>query len=637
NTMKRRILKTFTAILLVIVAIAGFMPSIGREVHAETTKQIVFDEDTINNITIIFDSQTFSKDGITLSCYHDAAIVFDDGTGPTVSFAGQELYILHGSFTFSSSVGKISKIEIKCGLAQRLPSGWSFNGDDLTWQGEPSYSVTMENEAERQNEDTIATNISEITFTIITEDVTGITLNETSLEMKPGDTKTLTATLSPSTATEKEVKWSSSNSSVAKVSDSGVVTAVAAGEAIITATATNGTESTTDDKSASCKVTVKNPEPEVIYYPLWVGDNQLSSLYTSNQDEGWTYEGNASGGTLKLTDAVITGAYYDKSKAMYMANIYIPQPVESFSLTIELSGTNKLGPGAAYGIELLYTSLKITGNGKLIVVSNEIGIDTDELTVDHTEVTSTGGKDGISAGLFKISGSTLTSTGTSNIGIDAGNSLEIVDSTVNATGSEKGIRQSGGDGIKISGESIVTMTATGDSDDAKAVLAKKIVLEGAEIVKPDGGRKGIWDTGNNKWATIFDKEGKIAKEVIIRFINENATYSVVSGADGAYTLGSNKDLVITIKRSIYDGACIDHFKSVDLDGEALTLDEDYTVAAGSTIVTIKPSVLDKLSEGTHTITVNFDDGKVETSLTIKKASSSVPDTPSYQIPKTGID
>jgi len=58
--------------------------------------------------------------------------------------------------------------------------------------------------------------------------VTGVSLNKTSLSMTEGETQTLTATVSPSNATNKNVTWSSSNTSVATVSSSGVVTAKSA-------------------------------------------------------------------------------------------------------------------------------------------------------------------------------------------------------------------------------------------------------------------------------------------------------------------------------------------------------------------------------------------------------------------------
>ncbi len=79
--------------------------------------------------------------------------------------------------------------------------------------------------------------------------VTNITLNESNLELVAEETYTLTATLEPVNAFNKKVLWSSSNPSVASVVD-GVVTALAAGETTITATASSGL-------TASCAVTVR--------------------------------------------------------------------------------------------------------------------------------------------------------------------------------------------------------------------------------------------------------------------------------------------------------------------------------------------------------------------------------------------
>ena len=86
--------------------------------------------------------------------------------------------------------------------------------------------------------------------------VTGITLSQTEASMTVGgETLTLTATVAPDNAADKTVTWTTSDASVATVAD-GVVTAVGAGTATITATATNGTADTSDDKTATCEVTV---------------------------------------------------------------------------------------------------------------------------------------------------------------------------------------------------------------------------------------------------------------------------------------------------------------------------------------------------------------------------------------------
>ena len=79
--------------------------------------------------------------------------------------------------------------------------------------------------------------------------VTGVTLDRTTHEMTEGDEFTLTATVNPDNATNKNVTWTSSNTSVATVSN-GKVTAVAAGKATITVTTED------EAKAATCEVTV---------------------------------------------------------------------------------------------------------------------------------------------------------------------------------------------------------------------------------------------------------------------------------------------------------------------------------------------------------------------------------------------
>lgn len=87
-----------------------------------------------------------------------------------------------------------------------------------------------------------------ITVSEATVEPTGISLNRTSAGIQVGGTAHLTATVSPSNATDKTVTWSSSNSSIATV-DGGTVRGVAPGTATVTARTANG-------KAAACAITV---------------------------------------------------------------------------------------------------------------------------------------------------------------------------------------------------------------------------------------------------------------------------------------------------------------------------------------------------------------------------------------------
>lgn len=88
--------------------------------------------------------------------------------------------------------------------------------------------------------------------------VTGVELNKTSTTLTVGNTETLTATVSPANAANKNVNWKSSNQSVATVDDSGKVTAVAPGTAIITVITVSGS------KTADCTVTVPSVVEEAV-------------------------------------------------------------------------------------------------------------------------------------------------------------------------------------------------------------------------------------------------------------------------------------------------------------------------------------------------------------------------------------
>ena len=90
-----------------------------------------------------------------------------------------------------------------------------------------------------------------VTITSKTISVTGVSVDKTSLEITEGETAVIKATVSPDNATDKSVKWSSSDEAIATVSSDGTITALKPGKVTITVTTTDGS------KTASCEVTVK--------------------------------------------------------------------------------------------------------------------------------------------------------------------------------------------------------------------------------------------------------------------------------------------------------------------------------------------------------------------------------------------
>lgn len=90
--------------------------------------------------------------------------------------------------------------------------------------------------------------------------VSSITLNRTSVTLDEGENVQLIASISPSSATDKSVSWTSDNTSVATVSSSGLITAKSVGSTIITCKAKDGS-----GEKATCTVTVKElVKPESI-------------------------------------------------------------------------------------------------------------------------------------------------------------------------------------------------------------------------------------------------------------------------------------------------------------------------------------------------------------------------------------
>ncbi len=138
--------------------------------------------------------------------------------------------------------------------------------------------------------------------------VTGVTLNKNSTSILIGDTETLTATVAPSNATNKAVTWTSSNTSVATVSE-GVITAKAAGNTTITVTTSDG------GYTASCTVTVSNPSKTLSSISV------SGQTTTFNKNDTFVFGGTvtatySSGSPVDVTnDSSTTFSGYDMSVA----------------------------------------------------------------------------------------------------------------------------------------------------------------------------------------------------------------------------------------------------------------------------------------------------------------------------------
>ncbi len=103
---------------------------------------------------------------------------------------------------------------------------------------------------------TATCNVTVIDSSIVS--VTGVKLSATVAELTIGNSKQLTAAISPTNATNKGVTWSSSNTNVASVSSSGIVVAKGEGTATITVKTDDG------GYTAACTIRVSKPSPSVV-------------------------------------------------------------------------------------------------------------------------------------------------------------------------------------------------------------------------------------------------------------------------------------------------------------------------------------------------------------------------------------
>ena len=179
--------------------------------------------------------------------------------------------------------------------------------------------------------------------------VSAIVLNSETLELTEGETFKLNATVSPDNATDKAVIWSSSDAGIASVED-GVVTAIKAGSASITAASRDG------GAKASCSVTVTSREIAV---------ERITLTRTElNMTVGRAYTIKATVEPENATDKIVQWTTNNPSVA-----------------TVEDGTVTAVGPGAA--------SITATAGGKnasCTVTVKEATIPVRSITLDQTSI-----------------------------------------------------------------------------------------------------------------------------------------------------------------------------------------------------------------------------------------------------------
>jgi len=98
--------------------------------------------------------------------------------------------------------------------------------------------------------------------------VTSVRLNKTAISLLLNQTEQLIATIEPENATNQQVNWSSSDETIVKVSETGLVTALQSGTATITVTTEDGNYTATCDVTVNSSSGIENKNtPEIELYP----------------------------------------------------------------------------------------------------------------------------------------------------------------------------------------------------------------------------------------------------------------------------------------------------------------------------------------------------------------------------------
>ena len=247
--------------------------------------EIVLVEGSSEKLTATVEPTNATNKNVTWSSDHEAIATVDQNGTVTARRGGQATITVttaDGSKTATctvrvkiqigepvQSVG-LNKTELalevgKTGTLEAKVEPSDATNKNVTWSSSNPEFATVANGT------VTAVSAGEATITVTTEDggktatckvtvkpqnvlVTAISVPSTAT-LYVGNTATLTATVTPTNATNQKVTWSSNNESVATVGTDGTVTAVSAGTATITATAQDGS-----GISGSCVVTVQQAD-----------------------------------------------------------------------------------------------------------------------------------------------------------------------------------------------------------------------------------------------------------------------------------------------------------------------------------------------------------------------------------------
>ena len=362
-----------------------------------------------------------------------------------------------------------------------------------------------------------------------TIDVKGITLSKEKQELNLGDSFELTYEINPSNATIRDVKWSSSNPSVATVNN-GKIIAKGKGETVIKITTSNG-------KTASCKIIVKVP----------VTSLSLSGFSTMKVKDSKTLD-------IQITPSDAS----DKTLKWESSNSSVATISSSGKINAKKVGTTVITATSSNGIK---ASKTITVKENEIVVS-KISINPNSIELKEGETAS------LSVILEPINATNQkVSWKSSNDGV----------ATISSSGKLKALKKG-------------TTTITVKSSNGKSATCKVVVNENiirvskvklnisettkyvgetvtlkATIEPSNATNKSITWKSNKEKVAVVDKSGKVTTKGV-------GTAVITATVDGISTTS-----VIKVKQRTID------VSAIELDKTNVTLKNNNTLTLKATI------------------------------------------------------
>ena len=629
---------------------------------ADATNKKVYWESSDDSVVTVTSSGVLRAQGAG-----NATILATTEDGGFSAYCNVTVYVAVTGVTLSATKVSVPKGEKRILTAVIAPA--DAHNQELTWSSSDENVAKVDpitgqvtGRAKGTAKITVTTtdgNYSDSCIVEVIQLATGVVLSFSSISLDAGKNKTITATVNPSSATDRTVTWISSNEKVAKVTADGTVKAISAGTATITATSADGAA------SASCKVTVKQPATAVklskTSLKVAVGSKStlkatLEPANVTNTNVTWSSADksiatvSASGVVkgIKAGKVKITATSGDGTqKATCTVTVYTPVTSVSLnktSMTLKLGGSSTIVPTVKPD-SATYKTVKWTSSNYDVATVDENGKVTAK-GVGYAEITATT-TSGSKTAVCKVSvvkpvkSISLSKTA---IRIEVGEKLTLkatvkptdaTNKTVSWKSASSSIASVSSSGV-VTGKKLGTTTITVTTADGgfkktcKVEVVKKVT--GVELNKSSATvylgktvslKATVSPSGATNPAVTFTSSDKsiatVSSAGLVTPVKPGSVTITVTTADGSFT----DTCKITVKRAV-TGITLDKKEAEVKSNATLTIKATVTpsnatnktvtwTTSNKKVATVSASgVVTPVGKGTATITAKTENGLTAT-------------------------